>query len=107
MGVLYMAMAHGHSSVLCGGRTSISSLHLETATALTSQITGVRFQLTPCEGEGGAPCVRVECEGLGWVNEPRWRGQALGITVDKGVVLQLSCDELWEQHALQELPADG
>merc|ERR1711988_320439 len=77
--VIYMAMAKGRSSVLCNGRTSISSLHLETATKLTKQITGVQFSLTPCEGVCGSPCTRVECDGLGWRNEERWRGNVLGI----------------------------
>merc|ERR1712217_464558 len=106
--VLYMAMATGRSSVLCSGRTSISSQHLETATALTTQITGVPFSLSPCEGVGGAPCVRVECEGLSWLNEPKWSGHVLGIFVQHGVLLELTCDKSWEKDCLVEtLTADG
>lgn len=105
--VLYMAMASGKSCVVCNGRTGISSQHLETATELTRQITGVSFSLAPVQGVGGAPCVRVECDGLSWLNEPRWQGLALGIVAKNAVVLDLSCDETWEEASLEGLPSEG
>jgi len=105
--IIYMAMAVGSSSVLCSGRTSISSLHLETATTLITQITGVEFNLTTCSAANGAACIRVDCQGLGWLNEARWSGHVLGISCDRGVILQLTCDESWEHECLQAVPSEG
>jgi len=105
--ILYMAMAGGSSRVLCNGPTGISSLHLQTATALTTQITGVPFTLTPCEGMDDAPCVLVGCEGMGWINEVRWCGHVLGVAAEHGVVLNLSCDGTWEKQCLERLDSDG
>lgn len=105
--VLYMALAKGRSSVLCNGKTSISSQHLETAVELTTRITGVPFTLSPCLGASGAPCVRVECEGLGWLNEQRWQGHALGIRADRAIILELSYDDAWEKECLRGLAGEG
>lgn len=105
--ILYMAMAGGASRVLCNGPTSISSLHLQTATALTTQITGVAFTLTPCAGADEAPCVLIGCEGMSWINEVKWCGHVLGVTADHGLVLNLSCDSTWESRCLEELDPEG
>eukprot|EP00931_Biecheleriopsis_adriatica_P045971 TRINITY_DN26363_c0_g1_i1.p1 TRINITY_DN26363_c0_g1~~TRINITY_DN26363_c0_g1_i1.p1 ORF type:complete len:964 (-),score=188.66 TRINITY_DN26363_c0_g1_i1:217-2781(-) len=105
--VIYMALADGKSSVVCNGRTSISSLHLETAAAVAAQITGVEFQVTPCTGVGGRTCLSVECTGLAWRNERRWCGNVLGLEMEKGLVLNLTCDDAWERDCMVSLPQDG
>lgn len=75
--VIFMALAHGHSAVLCPGESGITSLHLETAIHFTTLLTGVAFEITEVPGPPGRPpCKLVECDGLGWTNSRL--GAALG-----------------------------
>jgi RNA 3'-terminal phosphate cyclase (ATP) len=77
--VIYMALAHGKSAVVCNAPTSISSMHLETAIHFTTMLTGARFELKdlsmPLENGGyedaciPGSCPRlVICHGIGWTN---------------------------------------
>lgn len=77
--VIYMALAHGKSAVVCNAPTSISSMHLETAIHFTTMLTGARFEikdlLMPVEdGRTEADCIPgscprlVLCHGIGWTN---------------------------------------
>lgn len=78
--VLYMALAHGRSEIICNAPTSISSLHLDTAIHFITMLTGARFELKdlPMPTEDGSnnvvtvtgACPRlVTCHGIGWTNE--------------------------------------
>jgi RNA 3'-terminal phosphate cyclase (ATP) len=67
--IIYMALAHGHSRVLCNGVTNISSQHLETAIYFTKLMTGVDFTITETLGEYGKMCKLVECDGMCYVNK--------------------------------------
>ena len=67
--IIYMALARGHSSVLCAGKTSISSMHLQTAIHFTSLLTGVNFTVTEKKTNlSKKPCKLVECDGMGYTN---------------------------------------
>mmetsp|Transcript_20308 Transcript_20308/g.52663 ORF Transcript_20308/g.52663 Transcript_20308/m.52663 type:complete len:83 (-) Transcript_20308:733-981(-) len=62
--VLFMALAHGRSEVLCNKESTITSLHLETAIHFTKLLTGASF--TVSRRDSGARL--VTCDGIGWVN---------------------------------------
>lgn len=64
--VVFMALACGHSKILCNAESSISSLHLETAIHFTTLITGAAFKIER-RGDGTR---LVSCKGVGWVNKP-------------------------------------
>jgi RNA 3'-terminal phosphate cyclase (ATP) len=77
--IIYMALAHGKSAVICNAPTSISSMHLDTAIHFTTMLTGAQFELQdlPMPTEDGmyegvimpSACPRlVLCHGIGWIN---------------------------------------
>lgn len=78
--IMYMALAHGKSAVICNAPTSITSMHLETAIHFTTMLTGARFELQelPMPTEDGTyegvsvpgSCPKlVVCHGIGWINK--------------------------------------
>ena len=73
--VVFMALAGGHSKVLCPGPTSITSQHLATAIHFTQLLVGAKFTVTPAPEltpkSATHPCLLVECDGVAY------KGQAL------------------------------
>lgn len=56
--VVFMALAHGGSTIACGEPT----LHTRTAMAVAEQLTPARFTVHPGDGNAGQPWL-IECVG--------------------------------------------